>query len=117
MPKNRFGPSTSRLARLDVDAVQGGVLCALILAVPTVFLRGAIKTFDAPQAALFAVLALTVLALRIFRAASTGLVERGPRPLSATSSALVVALVLTWVTSGQPWVSLTGATVRYAGGP
>ena len=115
MPKNRFGPSTSRLARLDVDAVQGGVLCALILAVPTVFLRGAIKTFDAPQAALFAVLALTVLALRIFRAASTGLVERGPRPLSATSSALVVALVLTWVTSGQPWVSLTGATVRYAG--
>ena len=71
MPKNGFGSSTSGLARLNADVVEGGVLCALILAVPTVFLRGAITTFDAPQAALFAVLALTVLAGRIFRAVST----------------------------------------------
>ena len=97
------------------DRLLLGLLMALIVGVPTVFLRTTFSTFDIPQLVTLWVLAVGVVLIGLYRVIISGVIERGPTLLTVTSAGFLGALVLTSVLSSQPWVAFTGLTVRGAG--
>jgi len=97
------------------DQLHFGLLIALIIGVPTVFLRTTFSTFDVPQLVTLWVLAVGVVLVGFYRVIVSGVIERGPTSLTVTSAGFLGALVLTSVLSSQPWIAFTGLTVRGAG--
>ena len=97
------------------DRLRFGLLIALIIGVPTVFLRTTFSTFDVPQLVTLWVLAVGVVLVGLYRVIVSGVIERGPTSLTVTSTGFLGALVLTSVLSSQPWIAFTGLTVRGAG--
>jgi putative inorganic carbon (hco3(-)) transporter len=107
--RTRWGGSAS------TDRLLVALLVTAIVGVPTFVFPGSLRVFVVPQVVLLWTVAVAVLLVGLYRIAVTGRVERGPVALSVASVSFLIALAVTSVLSSQPWVALTGLTVRGAG--
>ena len=106
---------TRRGGTAQVDRLLLILLVLLITGVPTLVFPGSLRVFVVPQVVLLWTAALAILLVGLYRIVVTGSVERGPVTLSVASAGFLAALAVTSVLSSQPWVALTGLTVRGAG--
>ena len=97
------------------DRLLLALLIVAIIGVPTLVFPVSLRIFVIPQVVLLWTVAVAVLLVGLHRIAVTGRVERGPVVVSVASAGFLTALAVTSVLSSQPWVALTGLTVRGAG--
>ena len=106
---------TKRSGSVPGDRLLLALLIVAIIGVPTLVFPTSLRIFVIPQAVLLWTVAVAVLLVGLYRTTITGRVERGPVVVSVTSVGFLAALAVTSVLSSQPWVALTGLTVRGAG--
>ena len=99
-------PAQSKVA--PGDGLVVSLLVVLIVGTPAVFSRSVIFSFFIPKLSLLWMTAFAVVLVGFYRILVSGAIEHGPRTLTVASAIFSGALVLTSITSSQPWDAVTG---------